>query len=62
MTQIEARLHTLQEARANCALEGVSMGDDAFAALLQRARAQVSNEEFVRREVALWKMMWGRRG
>ena len=51
---IEARVESILQAHANNLIEGLDMGDDALQAMLQRAREPVSNEEFTRREEAIW--------
>jgi BRCT domain type II-containing protein len=53
-TIIDARVEAIEEAHANNLIEGLDMGADALAAMLERARQPVSNEEFTRREEALW--------
>ena len=51
---IAARVESIRQAHANNLIEGLDMGDDALQAMLQRAREPVSNEEFTRREQAIW--------
>ena len=50
---IDARVHSIREAHANCLLEGIDMGSDVLNGMLARAREPVSNEEFKKREYAL---------
>ncbi|MBR6976675.1 MAG: hypothetical protein IKH84_07225 [Ottowia sp.] len=57
---INTRLATLREAHANCLIESMDMGADTLAAMLERASAPISNEEFVQREHALWLAKWQR--
>ena len=57
---INTRLATLREAHANCLIESMDMGADTLAAMLERASAPISNEEFVQRENALWLAKWQR--
>lgn len=53
-TIIERRIKGLENANANNLLEGIDIGEEAFQAILQRAKQPISDEEFVRRETALW--------
>ena len=57
---INTRLAALREAHANCLIESMDMGADTLAAMLERASAPISNEEFVQREHALWLAKWQR--
>ena len=51
---IAARVEAIRQAHANNLIENMDMGADALEAMLQRAREPISNEEFTRREKALW--------
>jgi hypothetical protein len=51
---IDARVEAIRQAHANNLIEGLDMGEDVFKAMLERAREPISNEEFTRREEALW--------
>ena len=51
---IDARVESIRQAHANNLIENLDMGEEVFQAMLQRAREPVSNEEFTRREKALW--------
>lgn len=51
---IAARVAAILQAHANNLIEGLDMGAEVLEAMLQRAREPVSNEEFTRREKALW--------
>ena len=51
---IAARVEAIRQAHANNLIEGLDMGTDVFEAMLQRASEPISNEEFTRREEALW--------
>ena len=55
---INTRLAALREAHANCLIESMDMGAGTLAAMLERASAPISDEEFVRREHALWLQRW----
>ena len=44
------RIKRLHESRANNRLEGIEGDPQAFAALLERAKAPISDEEFVLQE------------
>ena len=57
-TKIAARLNALREANANSSIEGITMSDADFSCLLERACKPVSDEDFVEREVALWREKW----
>lgn len=57
---INTRLNTLREAHANCLIESMDMGAGTLAAMLERASAPISDEEFVQREHALWLAKWQR--
>ena len=59
-SRINTRLDTLREAHANCLIESMDMGADTLAAMLGRASAPISDEEFVQREHALWLAKWQR--
>ncbi|MDR2154320.1 MAG: hypothetical protein LBE78_04750 [Burkholderiaceae bacterium] len=52
---IEARVEAIRQAHANNLIENLDMGADVLQAMLQRAREPISNEEFTRREEALWR-------
>jgi len=51
---IAARVEAILQAHANNLIENMDMGADVLAAMLERAREPISNEEFTRREEALW--------
>ncbi|MCL1961575.1 MAG: hypothetical protein FWG56_07360 [Desulfovibrionaceae bacterium] len=51
---IAARVEAIREAHANNLIENMDAGKDVLDATLQRAREPISNEEFTRREKALW--------
>jgi hypothetical protein len=51
---IAARVEAIREAHANNLIENMDMGAGVLEAMLQRAREPISNEEFTRREEALW--------
>jgi len=51
---IAARVDAIRQAHANNLIENMDMGADVLAAMLERAREPISNEEFTRREKALW--------
>jgi hypothetical protein len=51
---IDARVEAIRQAHANNLIEGLDMGEDVLKAMLERARAPISNEEFTRREETLW--------
>ncbi|MDR1849229.1 MAG: hypothetical protein LBQ75_04255 [Zoogloeaceae bacterium] len=51
---IEARVQAIRESHANNLIENMDMGAEVFEAMLKRAREPISNEEFTRREMALW--------
>jgi len=51
---IDARVRAIKQAHANNLIEGLDMGEGALAGMLERAREPISNEEFTRREEALW--------
>jgi DNA-binding winged helix-turn-helix (wHTH) protein len=51
---IAARVEAIRQAHANNLIENMDMGADVLQAMLQRAREPISNEEFTRREEALW--------
>jgi hypothetical protein len=51
---IAARVEAIRQAHANNLIEGLNAGADVVEAMLQRAREPISNEEFTRREKALW--------
>jgi hypothetical protein len=51
---IAARVEAIHQAHANNLISNMDMGTDVFEAMLQRAREPISNEEFTRREQALW--------
>lgn len=51
---IADRVEAIRQAHANNLIENLDMGTEVFEAMLQRAREPVSNEEFTRREEALW--------
>jgi len=51
---IAARVDAIRQAHANNLIENMDMGADVLAAMLERAREPISNEEFTRREEALW--------
>jgi hypothetical protein len=51
---IAARVQAIRQAHANNLIENMDMGADVLEAMLQRAREPISNEEFTRREEALW--------
>lgn len=57
---VNTRLNTLREAHANCLIERMDMGAGTLAAMLERASAPISDEEFVQREHALWLAKWQR--
>lgn len=52
---IAARVEAIRQAYANNLIEGLDMGKAAFEAMLERARQPISNEEFTRREEAIWR-------
>lgn len=52
---IAARIEAILESHANNMIEQMDMGADVLAALLERARESISDEEFVRREEMLWQ-------
>jgi DNA-directed RNA polymerase sigma subunit (sigma70/sigma32) len=51
---IAIRVENIRQAHANNLIENMDMGVDALNAMLERAREPISDEEFVRREEALW--------
>jgi DNA-binding winged helix-turn-helix (wHTH) protein len=51
---ITARVKAIRQAYANNLIENMDAGADVLEAMLQRAREPISNEEFTRREEALW--------
>jgi len=51
---IAARVEAIRQAHANNLIENMDMGADVLAAMLERAREPISNEEFTRREKILW--------
>lgn len=51
---IEARVEAIRQAHANNLIENMDMGADVLEAMLERAREPISNEEFTRREEAIW--------
>jgi len=52
---IQARVEAIKQAHANNLIENMDMGADVLAGMLERAREPISNEEFTRREKALWR-------
>ena len=52
---IDARVRSIRNAHANNLLEGIDLGADFLEAVLQRAKQPISDEEFTKRELALWK-------
>lgn len=55
---INKRIKSLLNAHANNLLEGVDIGDGMLRAILQRAKKPITDEEFVRQEVALWEQRY----
>ena len=51
---IATRLEAIRQAHASNLIEGLDMGAEALAGMLQRASEPISNEEFARREESLW--------
>ena len=51
---IDARVEAIEQAHANNLIEGLDMAAGVLDAMLERAREPISNEEFTRREKALW--------
>jgi hypothetical protein len=51
---IAARVEAIRQAYANNLIENMDAGADVLEAMLERAREPISNEEFTRREEALW--------
>jgi|SRR6218665_2426491 len=51
---VAARIEAIRQAHANNLIENMDMGADVLEAILQRACEPISNEEFTRREKALW--------
>jgi len=57
-TLIQARVEAIRQAHANNLIENMDMGADVLAGMLERAREPISNEEFTRREEALWRQRY----
>jgi len=57
-TLIQARVEAIKQAHANNLIENMDMGADVLAGMLERAREPISNEEFTRREEALWRQRY----
>ncbi|GHT95749.1 hypothetical protein AGMMS49545_19220 [Betaproteobacteria bacterium] len=52
---IENRIYAIRQAHANNMIENMDMGAEVLEGMIQRAREPISNEEFTRREKALWQ-------
>ena len=57
-TIIDARVQSIRNAYANNLLEGIDVGADFLEAILQRAKQPISDEDFAKRELALWDKRW----
>ena len=57
---IERRIKAIKDANSNSVIEGIDPGLDELEQMLQRAREPISNEEFTRRELALWHKKWSK--
>jgi hypothetical protein len=55
---IAERIESLEQAHANNLIEGLDVGDEIFADMLERARQPISDEEFSRREKEITRRMF----
>ncbi|MCK3654585.1 hypothetical protein A4G19_02010 [Pasteurellaceae bacterium Macca] len=49
---IEKRIQAMKTAHASNKIEGIDIGDEAFNAMLERAKAPISNQEFAFQEIS----------
>ena len=60
-TIVENRIKAILDAHANNMIEGIDMGKENLHAMLLRAREPISDEDFERKEITLWRKKYSKK-